>query len=113
MTNSADPDQLASSEANWSGSHCLQRQGISRFSRTRVKGNGYSIRGGNVRVVFASLLKKRFLLEQTSFQKGLDMQECKQEVTKVNKFTENLPSVSSLINPYPAELGYILTLQIV
>ena len=41
MTNSADPDQLASSEANWSRStlldvHCLQRQGISRFSKTRV-----------------------------------------------------------------------------
>ena len=32
MTNSADPDQLASSDL-----HCLQRQGISRFSRTRVK----------------------------------------------------------------------------
>ena len=30
MINSADPDQLASS-------HCLQRQDISRFSRTRIK----------------------------------------------------------------------------
>ena len=50
MANSAGPDQLASSEANWSGSiswllqkpidldlHCLQKQGISGFSRTRVK----------------------------------------------------------------------------
>ena len=37
MANSADPDQLASEEANWSGSTHLQRQGISRFSRTRVK----------------------------------------------------------------------------
>ena len=27
MANSADPDQLASSEANWSDLHCLQRQG--------------------------------------------------------------------------------------
>ena len=34
MANSADPDQLASSEADL---HCLQRQGISGFSRTRVK----------------------------------------------------------------------------
>ena len=32
MTNSADPDQLASLDL-----HCLQRQGISGFSRTRVK----------------------------------------------------------------------------
>ena len=32
MANSADPDQLASSDL-----HCLQRQGISGFSRTRVK----------------------------------------------------------------------------
>ena len=30
MSNSADPDQLASSDL-----HCLQRQGISGFSRTR------------------------------------------------------------------------------
>ena len=33
MANSADPDQLASSDLDL---HCLQRQGISRFSRTRV-----------------------------------------------------------------------------
>ena len=32
IANSADPDQLASSDL-----HCLQRQGISGFSRTRVK----------------------------------------------------------------------------
>ena len=36
MANSADPDQLASSEANWSGSTLFAKQGISRFSRTRV-----------------------------------------------------------------------------
>ena len=39
MANSADPDQLASSEANWSGSTLFAKQGISRFSRTRVKKN--------------------------------------------------------------------------
>ena len=35
MANSADPDQLASSEANWSDLdlHCLQIQAISAFSR--------------------------------------------------------------------------------
>ena len=31
MTNSIDPDQLSDLDL-----HCLQRQGISRFSRTRV-----------------------------------------------------------------------------
>ena len=36
LTNSADPDQLASSEANWLDLQCLQKQGISRFSRTRL-----------------------------------------------------------------------------
>ena len=34
MANSADPDQLASSDLDL---HCLERQGISRFSRTRVE----------------------------------------------------------------------------
>ena len=37
MANSADPDQLAASEAKWSGSVLLAKQGISGFSRTRVK----------------------------------------------------------------------------
>ena len=38
MTNSADPDQLASSEPTDLYLRCLQRQGISGFSRTRVNG---------------------------------------------------------------------------
>ena len=37
MANSADPDQLASSEANWSESTLFAEQGISGFSTTRVK----------------------------------------------------------------------------
>ena len=36
MTNSVDPDQLASSEPTDLDLHCLQEQGISGFSRTRV-----------------------------------------------------------------------------
>ena len=37
MANSADPDQLTSSEANWSGSTLFAKTGyISWFSRTRV-----------------------------------------------------------------------------
>ena len=36
MANSADLDQLASSEANWSGSTLFAKQGMSGFSRTRV-----------------------------------------------------------------------------
>ena len=37
MANSADPDQLASQKPTDLDLHCLQRQGISGFSRTRVK----------------------------------------------------------------------------
>ena len=37
MANSADPDQLASSEAHWSGSTLFANAGIYGFSRTRVK----------------------------------------------------------------------------
>ena len=36
MRNSADPDQLASSEANWSGSTLFLKEEIIQFSRTRV-----------------------------------------------------------------------------
>ena len=46
MANSADPDQLASSEALLQKPtdldlHCLQGQGISGLSRTRVKRKRY------------------------------------------------------------------------
>ena len=37
MANGADPDQLASSEANWSGSTLFAKPDISGFSRTWVK----------------------------------------------------------------------------
>ena len=37
MANSADPDQLASQKPTDLDLHCLQRQDISGFSRTRVK----------------------------------------------------------------------------
>ena len=36
MANSADPDQLASKKPTDLDLHCLQRQGISGLSRTRV-----------------------------------------------------------------------------
>ena len=35
--NSVDPDQLASSEASWSGSTLFLIEDISRFSATKVK----------------------------------------------------------------------------
>ena len=38
MANNTDPDQKPTDL----DLHCLQRQGISGFSRTRVKGNGYA-----------------------------------------------------------------------
>ena len=37
MANSADPDQLAFQKPTDLDLHCLQRQGISGFSRTKVK----------------------------------------------------------------------------
>ena len=37
MTNSADPDQLASSEANWSGSTLFAKTGHDLFSMRRAK----------------------------------------------------------------------------
>ena len=37
MANSADPDQLALSEANWSGSTLFAKAEYIQFSRTRVK----------------------------------------------------------------------------
>ena len=37
MTNSADPDQLASLEANWSGSTLFAKTGLVVFSKRRVK----------------------------------------------------------------------------
>ena len=36
MTNSADPDQLASSEANWSGSTLFAKNELVMFSKRRV-----------------------------------------------------------------------------
>ena len=39
MANSADPDQLASTDLDL---HCLQMQGVSGFSRTMVKRQLYS-----------------------------------------------------------------------
>ena len=39
MANSADPDKLALQKPTDLDLHRLQRQGISGFSRTRVKGN--------------------------------------------------------------------------
>ena len=70
----------------------MQRQGISMFSRTRDKGNGYTFQGGNyVRMFFASLPSEKlsnlqgktllqkgadsFLVESIPFQKGLGAQE--------------------------------------
>ena len=48
MANSADPDQLASEEQKKPTDldlHCLQRQDISRFSRTRVNFENKCIKG--------------------------------------------------------------------
>ena len=43
MTNSADPDQLASSEANWSGSTLFAKTGHDVFSKRSVNKSSESI----------------------------------------------------------------------
>ena len=52
MANSADPDQLASSEATDLDLHCLQRQDLSGFSRTRVNMSASS----NLVLIFGSCI---------------------------------------------------------
>ena len=47
MANSVDPDQLAPTDLDL---HCLQRQGISGFSRTRVKNCEVSKDNGMVKL---------------------------------------------------------------
>ena len=44
MANSADPDQLASSEANWSGSKLFAKIWHVVFSKRRVKSIGVALR---------------------------------------------------------------------
>ena len=50
MANSAEPDQLASPTDL--DLHCLQRQGISGFRRTRVKGEHKSVVSNNLWLFF-------------------------------------------------------------
>ena len=57
--------------------HCLQRQGISGFSRTRVKWNRYSFWGGNI---FENYFCLRF--EKQSTLKWME-RISKQQVSKV------------------------------
>ena len=42
MTNSVDPDQMASEEAIWSGSTLFAKVGVVMNSRIRVKETGYT-----------------------------------------------------------------------
>ena len=42
MANSVDPDQLDSSEANWSGSTMFAKSGYIQIQRTRVKKSGHN-----------------------------------------------------------------------
>ena len=60
MTNSADPDQFASSEANWSGSTLFAKTGHFVFSKVRVKVNV------NTRKKIAVILQMETTFLQTS-----------------------------------------------
>ena len=68
MTNSADLDLQKPADLDL---HCLQKQGISRFSRTRVKRNGYTFKGGNsLKIVLPSFWKSVYSKLEKSFFKG-------------------------------------------
>ena len=58
MANSADPDQLASIEANLSGSFLFVKRGHVVFSKRRVK--GWGLRGGNLWNCLAPFLGSNF-----------------------------------------------------
>ena len=61
MANSVYPDQLASEEANWSGCTLFAKQGISGFSRARIKfANGFDF-------FFRSALCMWFWWESTEY----------------------------------------------
>ena len=47
MTNSTDPDQLASSEANWSGSSLFAKKGMLYSAREGLTQTLFHLLGGN------------------------------------------------------------------
>ena len=87
MTDSADPDQLASAEANWSGSTLFAKTRHVMFSKRRVKGNGYNFRGGEATLskLFWPLLEMVYSerKEFAPYQIGIGEKDSKLEVTKV------------------------------
>ena len=67
MANSADPDQLASPTEQ--DLHCLQRQGISGFSRTRVNIVGIFVSFGIIEPILVTLkIKGKNLKVQKSMK---------------------------------------------
>ena len=59
MTNSADPDQLASSEANWSGSTLFVKIGHVGSAREGLKERIYFIWQQILSLIVAPFLKKK------------------------------------------------------
>ena len=98
MANSADPDELASSDANWSGVlnlHCLKRQDIPEFSRTRVKccmlkviGKGYNIREAALSKLFCLRYEKAATLKAKKHTASYKV---------LKRMMETLPSESSTL----------------
>ena len=106
MANSADPDQLASSEANWSESTLFARQGISGFSRTRV--NSLQRVDGSFTITKVSVCRD---FEEPD-NPEIDIVQFKQILIQAVKSLFGIVSMA-VINPCPAEPGYTLPLQIV
>ena len=82
MAHSADPDELASLEANILALHCLQRQGISGFSRTRIKS------GQEKRQLYMYL--------RTTTDKMLQTKMAPRKITKIISTFQNFEKVSYL-----------------
>ena len=78
MVNSADPDQLASTDLDL---HCLQKQGISGFSRTRVKMNIDCMKRKCASVVVRKTVNKIVLHKRTAYIRGL----YKENTCKLNR----------------------------
>ena len=68
MANSAYPDQLASSEPTDLELHCLQKQGISGFTRTRVNNSGEaaSPESGSITLTIPYYNRNAFAVQSSS-----------------------------------------------
>ena len=102
MTNSVDPDQMASSEAIWSGSTLFAKVGVVVNSRIRVIRNKYAPILSQLFPFIAYHLFRRAVAFSKANRKS-------QIVSFLSRMTENLPRVSGSFYslPYLSENLYL------